>query len=223
MKFKLPVRKSELYTYQNKEGETVIMPAKTRKMLKKSMSKATFYPDNEVFTYVTEYLNTVAKKHSKYFQVKSETCIMALDYMSYQSTKTTLDFSCGLINLHSRAKSLDITRVIVDEGQHGKGFGTFMMMILMSGILMYTLETNKFPKVILECVGGVGLGKTFQSTPVEQQVKFFKKFGFELERVKDDYHHMLLTKEGLAKLVSQNPSLQILVKEKLAIPSHSNL
>jgi len=42
----------------------------------------------------------------------------------------------------------------------------------------------------------LGLGENRQDTPLEDQIRFFKKFGFVLDRV-DDYgtHHMILNEE----------------------------
>lgn len=213
MKFKLPQPKSKVYTFKNSEGETTPIPSKTRKHLIKGWNKPVLYPDIELFTFLTEYFNEVSKKH-KFLEVVTEPAIMTLDYMTYKSTKTTLMFPCGLINFHSRAKSLDITRVLVNKEEHGKGFGTFMMEMLFSGICFYFLETKKFPKVVLECVGSVGVGETFQQTPVHKQIKFFEKFGFELDRVNEGYHHMELTRQGLIKYVLNNPMLNNFVELK---------
>lgn len=199
MKFKLPTQKKSQALREGLHGQVIKQSSKERKDFWKMLSKTVSYPDNELYIFVTERLKELSQEHpyKKILEIQTQPTTMVLSYMSYDSTATTLSFPFGHITIHSRAKSLDISRVIVDQDNHGKGLGTLMMSILMHTIVLYIRETEKFPKVILECSGLVGLGKNRQETPLHQQVKFFEKFGFELERVKDGYHHMILTLEGI--------------------------
>jgi GNAT superfamily N-acetyltransferase len=183
------------------------LTSKKRKQMQTQERNTIKYPDNEVYKCVTEYIKVIAEQNPEYSQVTVAKSKMQLDYMTYESNVTMWGFPGGQINIHSRAKSLDISRVIVDKELQGQGLGTLMMTFLMTAIAAFVIHKQEFPKVILECFGRVGAGRNYQETPIEKQVAFFSKFGFEVERVKDGYHHMILTPKGFGKVLVENETL----------------
>jgi len=208
---KLPTLKKDI-KMMDSYGVEKTLTSKERKQMKKEERNIIKYPDNEVYKCVTEYIKVFAEQNPEYTEVSVYKSKMILDYMTYESNVTSWGFPGGVINIRSRAKSLDITRVMVDKEVQGKGLGTIMMTFLMTAIAAFAIWKREFPKVILECNGQVGAGKNYQETPIEKQVAFFSKFGFEVERVKDGYHHMILTPEEFAKVLVENETLSEFAK-----------
>lgn len=140
-----------------------------------------------------EYFN----EDEKFVKIESGKTISELDYMLYESESTMVFTGDGShLKFKSRANSVDLNRVWVVPENHGHGIGTGLMDYFMSSVIEFVGEENRLPKVILECLGQVGGGDNRQKMPVEKQVKFFEKFGFEVVRIKDGYHHMELTEKG---------------------------
>jgi hypothetical protein len=164
------------------------------------------YPQNEIYKTVKNYLIEIMEgKHPGLFPVEfltycelnSQPIVTSVPNFSYNSECTTFYTPDGShIRVKSRAKSLDITRVWILPENHGVGLGTTLMKMVLFGVVHHRFTTGDFPKVVLECTGAVGWGENRQDTPLEDQIRFFKKFGFVLDRV-DDYgtHHMILNEE----------------------------
>ena len=132
------------------------------------------------------------------FSIESCKFTTLLDYLIYESDSTAYTYPDGShLRFKTRANSIDITRVWVNPENHRKGLGTYIMNIFMGVVTDYFTTHEKLPKIVLECSGTVGLGENQQQTPIESQLKFFSKFGFEVVRVDSyGYHHMQLTEEG---------------------------
>ena len=118
------------------------------------------------------------------------------DYLLYTNNSTCIDFGPAYLRFGSRAKSIDISRVDVEVDYQGKGLGTVVMDIFMTSMYL-TIRKMKdistIPDIILECSGSVGYGDTKKETPIREQIRFFEKFGFELQRYdKYGYAHMKL-------------------------------
>lgn len=190
------------FNYQklNNQGEYETISTKERKEMTKQLKKVVNYPDNDIFLFVTKGLKEQFSDCSNFtFETVSGT--MRLDYMSYRSNMTSVNCDAFCLNIHPRAKSLDITRVWVHPDLHGQGLGSALMESVMNQVLLYIREKKDFPKIILECCGSVGGGSNYQETRVEDQIRFFSKFGFEVDRIQGQYHHMVLTTDGLMKYV----------------------
>jgi GNAT superfamily N-acetyltransferase len=84
---------------------------------------------------------------------------------------------------------IEITRVFVPKKSRRKGTGK----MLMGTFFAFLLITLGFiPQITLECTGSIGLGESQESAPIENQIKFFKKFGFQEIYIseKNDYVKM---------------------------------
>ena len=192
MKFKMKLGGKKLVG-----GVSENMTRQEKRQYIKKMMNMRNYPDNEVYLSTKEKVVKLVNDMSKTIEVEEHMFSTMVNGYGYSSNKTTLSLPCGShIRFGSRAKSLDITRVWISPEQQGKGIGTFLMSIVLNSI--FNNELTEFPKVILECVGSVGLGQNRQDTPISEQVRFFKKFGFVVDRVDfDGTHHMVLEKELL--------------------------
>lgn len=79
---------------------------------------------------------------------------------------------------------IEISRVYVEEENQNKGDGTLLMNLFFNSILE---SLKQFPEIILECTGEVGLGETLIINNIQSQTKFFRKFGFRVDK-KDSKH-----------------------------------
>jgi GNAT superfamily N-acetyltransferase len=161
------------------------------------------YENNEPYLKLKERAIDFAGKVDT-LEVSYEDISTATDYMIYKSEGTLIEYkdARAYIRFKSRAKSVDISRVWIAPENQKKGLGT----LLMTTFLFFVQETTKdlgyFPKIICECSGTVGGNKNRQETPVEVQLKFFMKFGFELNRIDDfGYHHMILNQEKMMEFL----------------------
>lgn len=163
------------------------------------------YPDNEPYLLLKEeafklsgFLNSV--------EVSAEKISTVLDYLVYLSEGVTISLrnDVGFLRFKSRANSVDISRVWVRPDCHGQKQGTILMCALLYCIQNILDKLDYFPKIVLECNGSVGFFENHQETPVELQIKFFEKFGFEVVRT-DDYYstHMQLNKEKMMAYMNQ--------------------
>jgi GNAT superfamily N-acetyltransferase len=82
------------------------------------------------------------------------------------------------IRIVPHGDSIEISRVWIDPDYHRKGIGTALIELVMNGL--WFLNDLEPPKVMLEVTGFVGTGKTEQQTPIGEQCRFFRKFGFRV-------------------------------------------
>jgi len=131
-------------------------------------------------------------------QVDISECRMGhqTDYLFYTNNSTCIGFGPAYLRFGSRAKSIDISRVDVEVDYQGKGLGTVVMDMFMTSMYLTIRkmeDKSTIPDIILECSGSVGYGDTRKETPIHKQIRFFEKFGFELQRYdKYGYAHMKL-------------------------------
>lgn len=155
--------------------------------------KPVFYENTEFFNLLVKEASDEKYKDKVHYEYMPQLALM-LDYMIYVSDAIRLNINHGHLTVKSRAKSLDISRVWVEPFYHGRGIGTQLVELLLIMIIT-TVQKNEtaFPKVVCECAGVVGGDVNRQETPIELQVRFFQKFGFELTRVDNyDNRHMTL-------------------------------
>ena len=162
-------------------------------VMKKPLKINKVYEQNDIYKFVKNELNNIAKD-IEYVAIDSNQFISNICDFTYESEATTIILPDGShLRIKSRAKSLDITRVWVKPDSHGKGYGSFLMSLVMASIRQFIIETHTLPKIILETTGSVGVGKNLQTTPVWKQVKFFNKFGFVVDRIDSNKTtHMIL-------------------------------
>lgn len=139
-----------------------------------------------------------------WIDIESFDMISTVPGFSYITDHTTLTLPDGShLRFATRSKSIDITRVWVQPHNHRKGAGTQLMNMFLCSLIKNCRVNENCPKIILECTGGVGLGENRQDTPIDAQIKFFNKFGFEFDR--EDKHgtvHMVLNYHKLLVYVS---------------------
>jgi hypothetical protein len=72
---------------------------------------------------------------------------------------------------------IEITRILVDEPHKGKNIGSF----LMNTLFLFLIETlGCIPPIFLECTGRINNGIEWIENPIQNQTKFFRKFGFRV-------------------------------------------
>lgn len=72
---------------------------------------------------------------------------------------------------------IEITRILVDKTYKGKNIGSF----LMNTLFLFLIETlGHIPPIFLECTGDIGNGNEWIKNPIQNQTKFFRKFGFRV-------------------------------------------
>ena len=154
--------------------------------MKKNKPKIEFHEKNEVFKKLEDNLSLMETLSPS---LKMETYTMATT--STVTTETVkivrlhpsitfelVEFPNTLIRIASVGKDgIEITRVCVDQDHQGKKLGTYMM----NTLFLYMIETLGYiPKIFLECIGSIQVGDRNYSNPIQQQTKFFRKFGFRV-------------------------------------------
>lgn len=74
---------------------------------------------------------------------------------------------------------IEISRLYVEECNQNNGDGTLLMNFLFN-ILLKVLKY--FPVIVLECTGEVGYNETLIINSIQNQTKFFRKFGFRVDK-----------------------------------------
>lgn len=81
----------------------------------------------------------------------------------------------------SENNGIEITRIIVGSSDRGKKIGSF----LMNTLFLFMNETLGYiPPVFLECTGAISNGDEFVENSIQNQTKFFRKFGFRVTNKK---------------------------------------
>jgi hypothetical protein len=76
---------------------------------------------------------------------------------------------------------IEITRIIIGSSDRGKNLGSF----LMNTLFLFIYETLGYiPPIFLECTGGIYNGEEFIENSIQNQTKFFRKFGFRVTNKK---------------------------------------
>jgi GNAT superfamily N-acetyltransferase len=99
---------------------------------------------------------------------------------------------------------IDISSVYVMEENQNKGDGTLLMNFLLNSILT---SLEQFPLIILECTGRSGYGNKLINSNIQSQIKFFRKFGFRVDRTNSNYPHYVKMVFDLKNLVSQENNI----------------
>ena len=101
-----------------------------------------------------------------------------------------LDINVNHIGIVPRGKGLEISRLYIKPEHQGKGMGT----MLMDTFLTMLIEIGSDFNVVLETTGFVGIGENELHTPITEQTRFFRKFGFRVVQSKssESYRFMKL-------------------------------
>ena len=82
---------------------------------------------------------------------------------------------------------LELTRLYIIPENQGQGLGTTLMEIFLN-YLEKTL--NDIPEIIIELTGAVGYGENYISSGINNQSRFYEKFGFLIKKY--NQHNMLM-------------------------------
>jgi GNAT superfamily N-acetyltransferase len=171
---------------------------KMNKVLKSIPNKK--YEDLEFYKNLRDEL-MFQFKDSQYVKVDEISMSHQTDYFYYSNNSTCIGVGPAYLRFGSRAKSIDISRVDVETEHQGKGVGTVVMDIFLTALYVTITkleDKSNIPNIILECCGSCGYGENVKETPIHKQVKFFSKFGFEVQRHDQyGYVHMKLSPEKL--------------------------
>jgi ribosomal protein S18 acetylase RimI-like enzyme len=118
------------------------------------------------FTTIKE-INSRVAKNRKFIIRKHSTIALVLPEHGF-----------SIIRIAPHGKDgIEITRVVVNESFKEKGIGTFLVCTLYK-FLMNTL--GYLPPIFLECTGNISFGNRNIENPIQNQIKFFRKFGFRV-------------------------------------------
>jgi GNAT superfamily N-acetyltransferase len=174
------------------------------------------YEDSDFYKLLRDNLKRNYKNHT-HLIVEEQFMGHCMDYLFYENNSCFIGFGGNYLRFGTRGKSIDITRVNVLPEYHRRGYGTILMdtFLLSFYLVIGNIEDkNTIPDIVLECCGGVGYGDTQQETPVESQIKFFQKFGFEIYRKdKYGYTHLKLSPQKFLDYVKNVLCKKIGVRE----------
>ena len=74
---------------------------------------------------------------------------------------------------------IEISRLYVEECNQNNGDGTLLMNFIFNTIFKVL---KNFPEIALECTGEVGYKETLIINSIQNQTKFFRKFGFRVDK-----------------------------------------
>ena len=174
------------------------------------------YEDSDFYKLLRDNLKRNYENHT---HIIVEECYMGhcMDYLFYENNSCFIGFGGNYLRFGTRGKSIDITRVNVLPEYHRKGYGTILMdtFLLSFYLVIGNIEDkNTIPDIKLECIGNVGYGDTQQETSVESQIKFFQKFGFDIDKVDiHGYTHLKLSAQKFFVYIKNNLSKKIGIEE----------
>lgn len=148
---------------------------------------------NVVFDEIKEYVHSVLPIYSKVTEVEVSEIMTVVEGRNNGTLKVHECITLWFIDSsHLRFSplgkdALEITRLWVKPENHGNGIGSFLMEIFENIVIEIIGE---LPRIELECTGGLGIGDNFQSTPIEEQRKFFEKFGYKVMKKSNALIHM---------------------------------
>ena len=112
-------------------------------------------------------ITSVVGKNGKYFVKEHPTITLVLPNHGNSTLRIAPNGSEGI----------EITRILVDEAHKGKNIGSF----LMNTLFIFLIETLGYiPPIFLECTGKINNGIEWIENPIQNQTKFFRKFGFRV-------------------------------------------
>ena len=91
-----------------------------------------------------------------------------------------LDINVNHIGIVPHGKGLKISRLYIKPEHQGKGMGTMLMDIFLTMLIEIGSDFN----IVLETTGFVGMGENELHTPISEQTRFFRKFGFRVVQSK---------------------------------------
>jgi hypothetical protein len=110
---------------------------------------------------------SIVEKNGMYFLHDHPTISLVLPYHGNSIIRIAPNGSEGI----------EITRILVDDTHKGKNIGSF----LMNTLFIFLLETLGYiPPIFLECTGKISNGNEWIENPIQNQTKFFRKFGFRV-------------------------------------------
>lgn len=149
---------------------------------------------NVIFDEIKEYVDSVLPIYSKVTEAEVSEIMTVVEGRNNGTLKVheciTLWFIDGShLRFSPLGKdALEITRLWVKPENHGNGIGSFLMETFENIVIEIIGE---LPRIELECTGGLGIGDNFQSTPIEEQRKFFEKFGYKVKKRREGIIVML--------------------------------
>ncbi len=91
----------------------------------------------------------------------------------------TIQFPCkSYVRISSYGtKSIEITNINVKDSSRNQGTGS----MLMTTLFMFLKQTlGEFPNIVLECTGNLSVDGLEFKFPIQNQTRFFRKFGFRV-------------------------------------------
>lgn len=90
-------------------------------------------------------------------------------------------------------KGIEISRLYVNKENIGKGLGSSLMQLVLG---LIRTSNNYIPEILVEITGAVGLGDNYIEIGIENQFRFYEKFGF-LVKSSNKTSKKLIRPEGL--------------------------
>lgn len=159
------------------------------------IGRVEYHEVNSVFSKMKEYIESYVGEGG-FIQVKFGEMNTIVETKEHSTLKVheciTLVYMDGS---HLRFSPFDedgieLTRLWIKSENQRIGLGTYLMEIFEDALINILGE---LPRIRLECNGSIGFGQNTQHTPIEGQVNFFKRFGYETtENMEND---------GLVKLM----------------------
>jgi len=148
---------------------------------------------NQTFTNICEnqdkaieYLSNVMGMEEDYFNIDCQVIRSAVDTILRVHPMIKITFGHSFITLCPFGDTgIEISSVVVNGIETGKGMGSFMMIHTLCLISDPFFNTN-CKDIMLECVGSIGFGENALSSSISQQTRFFRKFGFRVSKDRKD-------------------------------------
>ena len=193
--FKQMKIKSSMAIYDDVYGEFLKNKNKFIREMKKSyndvglkVDTVDVIPNNDVYLTLSNYIMNTKLDEG----IQNETYLINSRVQIHKkfNVKIRNSVTIGLANgSHLRFcpyknNGIEISRVYVKKANQNNGDGTLLMNLFFNSILT---SLKQFPVIILECTGQVGFGETLIINNIQNQTKFFRKFGFRVD--KNDSKH----------------------------------
>lgn len=119
--------------------------------------------ENAIMTEYSDIHSVVQIAHNNKYKLKYHNCITF-----YLPDGSHLRFS-------PYKEGLELSRLYIEKENQNQGYGTLLMEIFL-GFLENVLE--EVPEIMAEITGAVGYGDTLQNNNIDDQLRFYEKFGF---------------------------------------------
>jgi hypothetical protein len=176
------------------------------KHLEKHINKMEVVTDNPIFEKLVQNLkwfDDIPNISVNFFEVHSRVEKMIGKWDVKVHNCITIQLPCNsYVRIASYGKnSIEITNINVKESSRNQGTGIMLMFTLIH-FIMYTLGT--IPNIFLECTGNLEVDGFKFKHSIQDQTRFFRKFGFRVYSKKGypDYALMKLdhSKLNLAQI-----------------------